>query len=435
MISTLNYTQANYLSHSYNFTVGSGILADLTQNSIALSLDHSEVRPSLHLASGGGFKTLQATGNYLMWDSELLATTGYAQANFLSPLGDMVTPGFIAHEGLTASLSANSIGLYLNYTEVRPALYLESGTGFKTLAANGDDLQWGGNKLATSIDLGSKQDTLVNYTETVGATTTIAQYFDDNPVLSTHIAWSGGPYTNVANSHQEIPISGAGLGVQFGSLGTGTCHMSIELRADTCNEAVFSINNVVGWTFSAEIKFSDLSSTSWTTCTWSFPIPSNGAVNFHVGSIPPGSSLTQASGIIHLKNLRLFRTAASATISSQLNCAGDIICNRSVTATSFTSTSDQAIKENVQNASLEDCTRVLREVDVKTYTRTDVPGPRIGFIAQDLQQHLPPEFANIMGMQYGDRPLLALSYDRLVCVLWGACKALTARVDALELAQ
>ena len=72
-------------------------------------------------------------------------------------------------------------------------------------------------------------------------------------------------------------------------------------------------------------------------------------------------------------------------------------------------------------------------VDVKTYNRLDVPGPRIGFIAQDLQRALPAEFANIMGMQYGDQPLLALSYDRLVCVLWGAVKALTARVDALEL--
>jgi hypothetical protein len=106
-----------------------------------------------------------------------------------------------------------------------------------------------------------------------------------------------------------------------------------------------------------------------------------------------------------------------------------------VTALSFASTSDQAIKENVQNASLEDCTRILQDVDVKTYTRTDVPGQRIGFIAQDLQRSLPEEFANIMGMQYGgDQPLLALSYDRLVCVLWGAVKALTARVDALELA-
>jgi hypothetical protein len=75
----------------------------------------------------------------------------------------------------------------------------------------------------------------------------------------------------------------------------------------------------------------------------------------------------------------------------------------------------------------------LENVDVKTYNRTDIPGERIGFIAQDIQEHLPPEFANILGRQYGeDEPLLNLSYDRLVCVLWGACKALTARVEALE---
>jgi hypothetical protein len=210
--------------------------------------------------------------------------------------------------------------------------------------------------------------------------------------------------------------------------------MRIELRANTCNEAVFAVNDTTAWVPYSEIKFSGLSSTSWTTCTWSFPIPSNGIMNFHVGVIPTGSSLTQASGIVDIKNLHLFRTTALATISSQLSCAGDIICSRSVTATSFASTSDQAVKENVQNASLEDCTRVLREVDVKSYNRTDIPGPRIGFIAQDLQRSLPEEFANIMGMQYGgDQPLLALSYDRLVCVLWGACKALTARVDALEL--
>ena len=77
--------------------------------------------------------------------------------------------------------------------------------------------------------------------------------------------------------------------------------------------------------------------------------------------------------------------------------------------------------------------KILQGVDVKTCNRTDVLGQRIGFIAQDIQQHLAPEFANLLGMQYGgDEPLLSLSYDRFVCVLWGACKALTARVDALE---
>ena len=77
--------------------------------------------------------------------------------------------------------------------------------------------------------------------------------------------------------------------------------------------------------------------------------------------------------------------------------------------------------------------KILQGVDVKACTRTDAQGQRIGFIAQDIQQHLPREFANLLGMQYGgDEPLLSLSYDRLVCVLWGVCKALTARVEVLE---
>ena len=313
---------------------------------------------------------------------------------------------------------------------MRPSLYLTSGSGFKTLAASGADLQWDGNTLAKSSDL-SKQDALSTYSEIVDVTT-IALFFYDNPTLSTHVAWSTGTYTNVANSHQRITIP---VWNPFANLGTGTCYMSVELRADTCDEALFSINDGISWAQYSEVKFVGLS-TSWATHTWSFPIPSNATMNFHVGIIPTGSSLTQASGTVDIKNLHLYRTATSATISSQLNCTGNVICSGSVTATSFTSTSDEAIKENVQNASLEDCTRVLRDVAVKTYNRTDVPGQRIGFIAQELQRHLPPEFSNIMGMQYGrDRPLLALSYDRLVCVLWGACKALTARVDALELAQ
>ncbi len=78
------------------------------------------------------------------------------QANFLCPL--TTPPSFIVYEGLIANLTANTIALSLNYTEVRPSLYLTSGSGFKTLAASGDDLQWDGNRLAKSSDLNSKQD-------------------------------------------------------------------------------------------------------------------------------------------------------------------------------------------------------------------------------------------------------------------------------------
>ena len=122
-----------------------------------------------------------------------------------------------------------------------------------------------------------------------------------------------------------------------------------------------------------------------------------------------------------------------STIVSPLEVSGDLTCTRGVAATSFTSTSDRRIKENIQNASLDDCKTVFENVDVKTYNRTDVPGQRIGFIAQHVEESIPAEFANVIGRQYGgDEPLLSLSYDRLVCVLWGVCKSLTARVAALE---
>ena len=76
---------------------------------------------------------------------------------------------------------------------------------------------------------------------------------------------------------------------------------------------------------------------------------------------------------------------------------------------------------------------IFQHVDVKTYNRKDAPGQRIGFVAQDIQQYLAPEFANIIGMQYGgDLPLLSLSYDRLVCVLWAVCKSQERQISALD---
>ena len=79
-----------------------------------------------------------------------------------------------------------------------------------------------------------------------------------------------------------------------------------------------------------------------------------------------------------------------------------------------------------------------------TYTRNDgVQGPRVGFIAQDLQAAIPSEslFQNIVNPIYSDKaPLLGLDYARLAStILWGVCKKqqaqiadLAVRVSALE---
>ena len=89
----------------------------------------------------------------------------------------------------------------------------------------------------------------------------------------------------------------------------------------------------------------------------------------------------------------------------------------------FASTSDRAIKDEIQNASYDACQTIFDNVDAETYVRKDVLGTRLGFIAQEMQTNAPPEFANLFGMQYGSsEPLLSLDYSRRVCVLWGTCK-------------
>ena len=103
---------------------------------------------------------------------------------------------------------------------------------------------------------------------------------------------------------------------------------------------------------------------------------------------------------------------------------------------SLVQTSDEKIKKEIENASLEDLQSIFDSADVKTYTRTDVPGKRLGFIAQDVQAKMPKDLSNLVFMTYEqDQPLLALDYSRLAAtVLWGVCKNLQQRIEVLEAA-
>ncbi len=111
--------------------------------------------------------------------------------------------------------------------------------------------------------------------------------------------------------------------------------------------------------------------------------------------------------------------------------------------TSLTQTSDESIKENIENASLGELQSIFDAVDVKTYTRTDIPGSRVGFVAQDVEAAISEEskLQNIVHPIYSNKaPLLGLDYARLAStVLWGVCKQqqaaiadLAVRVSALE---
>ena len=113
------------------------------------------------------------------------------------------------------------------------------------------------------------------------------------------------------------------------------------------------------------------------------------------------------------------------------------------TSPGFTSTSDKALKDNVETLKIKDCTAILNAVDAMQYTRNDRNEQRVGFIAQDLQSACTGHFEHIVGTtehhtrdDQGEtiekRELLTVDYSRLVTILWTCLKDTNRRMSQLE---
>ena len=88
--------------------------------------------------------------------------------------------------------------------------------------------------------------------------------------------------------------------------------------------------------------------------------------------------------------------------------------------------SDASLKGNVEEVDLTDCTDMLENIDVKTYTRNDMEegNKRLGFIAQVVKAYLPDKFDNIIGSNIitdeqgeNSKEIMTMGYARMVCVL------------------
>ena len=102
----------------------------------------------------------------------------------------------------------------------------------------------------------------------------------------------------------------------------------------------------------------------------------------------------------------------------------------------FNDLSDAGLKDDQQEVPAETALGVLRAVPVKTYRRNDLPGQpsRVGFIAQEVEAAIPPEWTNLVGETTSDEgePLKGLDYARLSAVLWSVCQSLDARCQSLD---
>ena len=103
-----------------------------------------------------------------------------------------------------------------------------------------------------------------------------------------------------------------------------------------------------------------------------------------------------------------------------------------MTATSFPTSSDKALKTDVEDLSAEECGQFVDAFAPKSYTRIGKRLRETGFIAQDVEaatQAL-PDFAHIVSTD--EDGLLNLDYSRCISALLGCVRDLRDRVHQLE---
>jgi len=101
-------------------------------------------------------------------------------------------------------------------------------------------------------------------------------------------------------------------------------------------------------------------------------------------------------------------------------------------ATSWTGYSDERVKKNI--IEMKDCLNKISNVRPVFYNfKSDDENimRRVGFIAQDWQEHY-PEVINTQKHEGYDFDVLGITYTETIPILLGAIKELKARVEALE---
>ena len=103
-----------------------------------------------------------------------------------------------------------------------------------------------------------------------------------------------------------------------------------------------------------------------------------------------------------------------------------------MTATSFPTSSDEALKTDVEDLSAEECGQFVDAFAPKSYTRIDTGLRETGFIAQDVEvaTRALPDFAHIVSTD--EDGLLNLDYGRCISALLGCVRDLRDRVRQLE---
>ena len=102
-----------------------------------------------------------------------------------------------------------------------------------------------------------------------------------------------------------------------------------------------------------------------------------------------------------------------------------------------TTVSDERLKTNIEDVDT-DFTSCIKNVKVKTFEYTNEKyrnNDKYGFIAQELQKHLPKEFNHIVKENKekdSDDKFLSINYIKINLLLWGCCQEQQSKIEHLE---
>ena len=154
------------------------------------------------------------------------------------------------------------------------------------------------------------------------------------------------------------------------------------------------------------------------------------------------TSLTQSIGQVLIRNVKVTTTPSAYDFGNSMNITGHLTIAGACTANAFHTSSDASIKTSVETVSTEAAMAMLKNVEARTYRRTDIEnqGSRLGFIANDVESNCPEEWGNLVAtVNAKDGQILGLDYARFCPILWAICQKqqeqieqLSARLSALE---
>lgn len=149
----------------------------------------------------------------------------------------------------------------------------------------------------------------------------------------------------------------------------------------------------------------------------------------------PLMSISGSSGFVTINSNLGIGLSGSATY--QLQLSADSAAKPS--STSWTVSSDERLKEDIQAADLDVCYNAVKNLPLKyykwrddVYTQDEVPDRhKLGWIAQDVQSSI-PKAVSVMESAYGLSNVLALNADQIYAMMYGTVQKLQLEIETLK---